>query len=264
MRYDPADDSRKSYDLAISSLRERLERSKVVIGDCTLYHEDCRFILPTLNRIDVVVTDPPYGINYQSNHNSSRHGKWARWVRNENLPGIIGDDAPLDPAQILGLNAKTVIFGGNYCADKLPASRCWIIWDKRDGISPNNQADCELAWTNLDKPSRIHRQMWSGLLRAGEENIAKAQKQHPHQKPVALMRMCIEYAGEGVVLDPFMGSGSTGVAAVRLGRPFIGIEIDRTYFDAACRRIEEAYRQPDMFIEAAAKPVQTALDLEAS
>lgn len=166
------------------------------------------------------------------------------------MPGIIGDDEPLEPEMILDLDVPTVIFGGNYCADRLPASRCWLVWDKRDGIGPNNQADCELAWTNLDQPSRIHRQMWSGLLRAGAENVARQPKQHPHQKPQALMETCIKMAGgEGPVLDPFMGSGSTGVACVKLGRAFVGVEIDPNYFDIACKRIEAAYAQPDMFVE---------------
>jgi site-specific DNA-methyltransferase (adenine-specific) len=232
----------------------------VTIGACTLYHGDCRDILPTLQGVGAIVTDPPYGINYRSNHNSSRRGEWAKWSRHENMPGIIGDDAPLDPAPLLAFDVPTVIFGGNYCADRLPPSRCWIVWDKRDGISPNNQADCELAWTNLNKPARLHRQMWSGLLRAGAENISKSSKEHPHQKPLALMEACISYAGGGTVLDPFMGSGTTGVACVKLGRPFIGIEIDKTYFDIACRRIEEAYAQPDMFVAAPErKPEQMSL-----
>lgn len=232
------------------------------IGPHTLYLGDCREILPTLGNLGAVVSDPPYGISYRSNHNSSRRGKWAKWVRSSNLPGIIGDDEPLDPALLLSLNVPLVLFGGNYCADRLPASRCWLIWDKRDGIGPNNQADCEMAWTNIDKPSRIYRHMWSGLLRAGEENIALSEKHHPHQKPVALMRWCLEYLPtyEGAILDPYMGSGSTGVAAARLGRPFVGIELEPKYFDIACKRISEAMRQPDLFIsEPKEKPVQ--LDL---
>lgn len=234
------------------------------IGNCTLYLGDCREIIPHLTGVDSIISDPPYGINYRSNHNSSRRGKWARWVRNENMPGIVGDDEPLNPQQLLELDVPTVIFGGNYCADQLPASRCWIIWDKRDGIKPNKQADCEMAWTNLDKPSRIHRQMWSGLLRAGEENIARQQKEHPHQKPVALMSFCVDYVGGDVVLDPYMGSGSTGVACVRRGKSFIGIEVDPTYFDAACRRIAEAYAQPDMLVEAVASaPAETGNLFEA-
>ena len=219
-----------------------------VIHGCTLYLGDCEDILPQITQANVVVTDPPYGIGYRSNHNSSRRGTWAKWVRHENLPGIMGDDAPLDPTPILALNLPTIIFGGNYCADRLPASRCWIVWDKRDGIGPNNQADCELAWTNLDKPSRIHRQMWSGLLRAGEENVSRGAKLHPHQKPVALMVTCIDYVGPGTVLDPYMGSASTAIAAIRRGRPFIGIEKDPSYFELACRRIDEAYQQRDLFL----------------
>lgn len=219
------------------------------IGDCELHLGDCREIIPRLVGVDAIVTDPPYGINYRSNHNSSRRGKWAKWVRYENMPGIIGDDAPLDPEALLSLDVPTIIFGGNYCADRLPAARGWIVWDKRDGIGPNNQADCELAWTNLDKPSRIHRQMWSGLLRAGDENVSRQPKHHPHQKPVALMQACIQYSGGRAILDPFMGSGSTGVACVKLGLRFFGIELDPTYFETACKRIEAAYAQPDMFVE---------------
>lgn len=257
--YDASDNSSKCYALAIETMREKLASfRREQIGDCTLYLGDCREILPLLPKVDAVVTDPPYGISYRSNHNSSRRGQWAKWVRYENMPGIVGDDAPLDPAAILALDVPTVLFGGNYCADRLPASRGWIIWDKRDGIGPNNQADCELAWTNLDKPSRIHRQMWSGLLRAGAENVALQPKHHPHQKPAALMKACILYAGGHTILDPFMGSGSTGVACVELGRKFIGIEIEPKYFDIACKRIGAAYAQPDMFVE----PVKKAEQLD--
>lgn len=226
-------------------------KRKEKIGNCTLYLGDCRDILPTLGEVDAVVTDPPYGISYRSNHNSSRRGQWSKWTRHENMPGIVGDEASLDPDTLLSLGVPTVIFGGNYCADRLPPTRCWLVWDKRDGIGPNNQADCELAWTNLDNVSRLYRHMWSGLLRAGEENVSKQSKQHPHQKPVALMRWCIAQLPDGcrTVMDPYMGSGSTGVAAARDGMGFIGIEIDEGYFDIACRRIEDAYRQADMFVE---------------
>lgn len=218
----------------------------------TLYCGDCREILPTLGKVDAVVTDPPYGISYRSNHNSSRRGLWAKWVRTENMPSIVGDDAPLDPQPLLDLGIPVVLFGGNYCADRLPPSRCWLIWDKRDGISSNNQADCEMAWTNIDKPSRLLRHMWSGLLRAGEENVALSEKVHPHQKPAAIMRACIQYIPDRpeTILDPFMGSGTTGVAAVKLGRKFIGIEIEPKYFDIACRRISDELARPDLFIEA--------------
>jgi site-specific DNA-methyltransferase (adenine-specific) len=259
--YDPSDNARKCYDVAIAAMRDKLASfRRERIKDCDLYLGDYREIIKLLPSVDAVVTDPPYGINYRSNHNSSRRGKWAKWVRYENMPGIAGDDEPLDPQALLDLDVPMVIFGGNYCADRLPAARGWIVWDKRDGIGPNNQADCELAWTNLDKPSRIHRQMWSGLLRAGAENVALQPKHHPHQKPVALMEACILYAEGLTVLDPFMGSGSTGVACVKLGRRFIGIEIEPKYFDIACKRIEQAYAQPDMFVEQPS-PAPKQLDL---
>lgn len=225
---------------------ERVER----IGDATLYLGDCLEILPTIGPVDAVVTDPPYGINYRSNHNSSRRGKWAKWIRHENMPGILGDDEPLDPRALLALEVPTVIFGGNYCADRLPPSRCWIIWDKRGDIGKNNQADCEMAWTNLDKPSRIFTHLWSGLIRQGEENIVFSPKLHPHQKPVALMARIIKYTGAGpIILDPYMGSGSTLVASVRLGLKGIGIELEERYFDITCHRLCDAYAQPRLPLE---------------
>lgn len=207
----------------------------------TIYHGDCREILQMLDEpVGLVLTDPPYGINYRSNHNSSRRGKFAKWIRYENHPGIIGDDSPLDPRFILSLEVPMVIWGGNYCADRLPPSRCWIVWDKSDGIGPNNQADCEMAWTNFDKPTRIFRHMWSGLLRAGEENVSKSPKLHPHQKPLALFRWGISYSDTtGTVLDPFMGSGTTLVAAKQLGRRAIGIEIEEKYCEIAAQRLSQ-------------------------
>lgn len=207
----------------------------------TIFHGDCYKITPILENIGMILTDPPYGINYRSNHNSSRRGKWAKWVRYDNLPGIIGDDKPIDPSLFLTFN-KVVLFGGNYIADKLPPSRCWIVWDKRDGISQNNQADCEMAWTNLDKPSRIFRHLWSGLLRAGEENISISEKLHPHQKPLALMRYIITYSGiskDSIILDPFCGSGSTLRAAKDLGFKCIGVEIEEKYCEISAHRCSQ-------------------------
>ncbi len=234
------------------------------IGDAVLYCGDCLEVLPTLSGFDAVVCDPPYGINYRSNHNSSRRGKWAQWVRTKNLPGILGDDEPLDPAAILALDVPTVIFGGNYCADMLPASRCWIIWDKRGDLGRNNQADCEMAWTNLNAPSRVCTHKWSGLIREGEENLSRGGvKLHPHQKPVALMRFIIDYlpAGCETIVDTHMGSASTGVACIDMGRRFIGIELDADYFDIACRRIDTAWAsRPRLFADKELEPVQLPLE----
>lgn len=210
-----------------------------------IYHGDSRELVGVLRAAEVglVLTDPPYGIGYRSKHNdrnSGKEGAWpAHWARERNFPGIVGDDKPFDPDPWLSFGA-CAFFGGNYCADRLPASRCWVVWNKRDGIGPNNQGDCELIWTNFDKVPRIYDHLWSGLLRAGEENVSRGRKLHPHQKPVALMRFLIEYSETtGVVLDPFMGSGSTLRAAKDVGRKGIGIEIEECYCEVAARRLSQ-------------------------
>jgi site-specific DNA-methyltransferase (adenine-specific) len=209
-------------------------------GGITIYHGDCREILPLPRAADLICTDPPYGINYRSNHNSSRRGKWAKWIRYENMPGIIGDDEPIDPLPLLESAPLVCIFGGNYIADRLPPSRCWIVWDKRDGIGPNNQADCEMAWTNFDRPSRIYRHLWSGLLRAGAENVALSDKLHPHQKPISLLTFIINYSGAtGTVLDPYCGSGSTLLESKNAGMRAIGIEIEEKYCEISAKRLAQ-------------------------
>ncbi len=258
MNYDPADNSRKCYEEGITALRERLEKSRVVIGDCTLYCEDAAFIIPTLAKVDAVVTDPPYGIGESAGKNASR-SKPMRGCELK-MPGktIVAkdyghdswDDKTVDDgllASIIALARWQIIFGGNYYA--LPPTSCWLVWDKLNGDS--DFADCELAWTNLPKAVRRIRFMWNGMLRR-ERDIAR---EHPTQKPVDVMKWCIEHLPADVrtILDPFAGSGTTGVAAVKLGKAFIGIERERKYFDVMCRRIEEAYRQPDFF----ASPPQT-------
>ena len=228
-------------------------------GSCSIYHGDFREILPAIDLSDagLLLADPPYGIGYRSNHNSSRRGKWAKWVRYENLPGIRGDDEPFDPAPLLALGIPLMaMFGANYFADELPPSRCWAVWDKRDGIGPNNQADCEMAWTNFDKPSRIYRHLWSGLLRAGEENVAKGEKLHPHQKPVALLRWLIAYSGApagSVVVDSHAGSGSTLRAAKDLGIRSVGVELVERYCEVAARRSHQEVLPLGMASDASAQ-----------
>src|SRR5690606_5982486 len=121
----------------------------------------------------------PYGIKYKSTHNSHRKGEWSKWVRDENFDSIHGDDKPFNPSEWLCF-PRIAMFGGNYFSSRLPDSKCWITWDKRDGIGANDFADCELVWTNFDRPSRVFRHVWSGLIRAGEENVSKQSKLHPH------------------------------------------------------------------------------------
>jgi site-specific DNA-methyltransferase (adenine-specific) len=223
---------------------------------------DCREVLPTLSEVDAVVTDPPYGQSYRA-PGPQRSGPGL------NAPGIC--TVPTSPRQIAaddqdwavpfaaGLPCDRIIWGAHKCAHLLPPGG-WLVWDKRDGIGTNSYGDGEAAWTNLDTPMRIFRHLSMGLivksgsLEAERQPGTSAQvgRIHPTQKPVALMEWCLSFIKNETVLDPFMGSGTTGVACARLGRRFIGVEIEPKYFDIACRRIEAAYRQHDLFI---AQPV---------
>lgn len=214
----------------------------------TLYFGDCLDILPSLHNIDAILTDPPYGMGLGKRSGGPRANHPEIRKAQDNYH-ITGDDEPFDPSPFLGF-PKIVMWGGNHYASRLPDARKWLVWDKRDGLTSNDQADCELAWTNLRGPERMHRQKWMGMVRSGVENPGIYQLEHPTQKPLALMEWCISHIGAAsVIADPFMGSGTTGVAAVNLGRQFIGIEIERKFFDIACRRISESLRQPDMFVQ---------------
>lgn len=220
-----------------------------IIGDCRLILGDCLEVMPMLGKVDAVVTDPPYGIGYV---HSGGGGKLAKSCSFGGVK-IEGDDKPFDPSPFLNFET-VVLFGANHFADKLPSSSNWLIWDKRDGICQNDQADCEIAWTNKKGPARIIRHLWNGMLKDSERGLSRV---HPTQKPIVVMEWVIKQVGSpDNILDPFMGSGTTGVACVKLGRKFIGIELDEKYFDIACRRREEAYKQPDLFIEQPVKHIQ--------
>lgn len=219
----------------------------VVIGNATLYLGDCLEILPTLPKVDAVITDPPYGVNERTNRGI--HGR-GFLVRANDYAQIHGDDAPFDPSPWLTFST-CILWGANNFASRLPDSRGWLVWDKRPNCKGDDNGDCELAFTNINRVIRKHSQLWKGCMREGEENLSRRLGEpmpHPTTKPVALMRWCIDQAGmPDTVLDPFMGSGTTGVACMNLGRKFIGIEIERKYFDIACERIENAQRQQRMF-----------------
>lgn len=211
---------------------------KETIGQAELYMGDCRELLAVV-KADAVITDPPYGIGVDramSKAGGTQHGVAAAAKRHYECKGW--DDCTPDEETIrllLAAAPKQIIFGGNYF--NLPPSRCWLVWDKRTN---GEFADCELAWTNLDKVVKRLEWMWNGMIRKDQET----RYDHPTQKPVGVMQWCIRQAGNpATIFDPFMGSGTTGVAAMNLGLQFIGCEIDQKYFDLACRRIEQAQMQ---------------------
>jgi site-specific DNA-methyltransferase (adenine-specific) len=225
------------------------------VAEYQLFNGDCLEVMPTLEAgsVDALISDPPYGMNLRTDYKDRKRGALA--VCNNFAP-IAGDDKPFDPAPFLGFPV-VVLFGANYYADRLPVSGAWLVWDKLDGLQSkrdigfNDNSDCELAWTNRGKAVRIIRHRWMGAMKASEHS---ARRVHPTQKPVAMMEAIIRYyTREGdLVLDPFMGSGTTGIACLNTGRRFIGIERDAGYFATAQERMAKA----------AASPRQEPLELE--
>ncbi|CAN5465566.1 hypothetical protein BH09PSE6_BH09PSE6_17870 [soil metagenome] len=207
------------------------------IGDATLYLGDCYDILPSIGAVDCVITDPPYGINEAAGKNKSRtKAAQARDYGNDDW-----DAQPPTQEQIGRVIAAApwvALFGGNYF--HVPPSSCWLVWDK---LNSGDFADCELCWTNWPKAVRRMQWRWNGMIRQGNE-----ERFHPTQKPLAVMGWVIDLCPKSdVILDPFMGSGTTGVAALQRGKKFIGIERDPTYFSVALSRMETAMRQPRLF-----------------
>jgi DNA modification methylase len=215
------------------------------IGNATLYLGDCRDILPTLPKVDAVITDPPYGINADKGAAGMRFGpkSKAKGFSSKSYDDLQWDREPPSTevfALMLGAGPSAVIWGANHFVSRIPfdASR-WLVWHKK-GADGSSFADCELAWTNIGGAVRYFRHDWIGF---GAINSGVA-REHPTQKPVPLMEWCLGFLPDaGLILDPFMGSGTTGVACANLGRSFIGIEREPKYFAIACRRIEDAQRQ---------------------
>jgi site-specific DNA-methyltransferase (adenine-specific)/modification methylase len=220
------------------------------IGDAVLHLGDCRDILPTLGPVDAVVTDPPYGIGWKPRV-THQDQPWRDVIDFDILAVIVG--------------RYNIVWGGQYFADRLPLAEGWLTWCKRPvggGLDFANDArsyaTTEMAWRDFGKSAfMVH--VWDGGMRAGHADNRTFC--HPSQKPIEVMAWCVGQlpADAEKVLDPFMGSGTTGVACANLGRKFIGVEREPTYFDIACRRIEEAYRQPRLFAEPEPKPVQQSL-----
>lgn len=226
---------------------------RVDLGDTvTLYLGDCLEVLPTLEAgsVDAVVTDPPYGINADGGTDGFgvRSGRryepgWDAQPPNKTVFDCMLRIAPL-----------VMIFGGNYFTDKLPVSGHWVVWDKTGEMKFKNPfSDCELIWTNKPKKT-VNKYI---VIQQGFVSEEK-DRFHPTQKPVKLLQhLILDYTQPGdTILDPFMGSGTTGVACVQTGRRFIGIEIDPTYFEIAVKRISNALKQPRLFDAPQPKPQQ--------
>ena len=230
-------------------------------GSVRLLLGDCLEILPTLEAgsIGAVVTDPPYGIKHVKG-TSGGLGIYANrnGVPKRNPDSIIGDDRPFDPAPWTAF-ASVFLWGADHYANKLPHGR-FLAWDKLDGKQPwDSFSDVEFAWHNRQGASRIIRYVWKGLCQGTGEDKGSI-RNHPTQKPVVVMRWSLEQAGTDpgdLVCDPYMGVATTGVACIRTERRFIGIEIERKYFDIAVERCKRELERFPLFEKT--KPKQLEL-----
>lgn len=238
-------------------------RRKAVIGNATLYCADSLELLRAgvFGKIGAIVSDPPYGIGYQHGGARNKTGV-GRTIGGRHLPSkvdrIVGDDAPFDPTiwiesaprsdekKYSGYGrARILLWGADNFMQHLPSGGTMLAWDKHVGRGPNDSfADCEWAWCGVDAKREVFRHLWKGAVtrKTGEDSMGgHFRRHHVSQKPVELMRWCIDkvrpLAGLPV-LDPYMGSGTTGVAAMTFGLPFIGCEIDPDHFDIAVKRLQ--------------------------
>jgi DNA modification methylase len=210
-------------------------------GQCVIYHGDCVAVMDRIwagfrtgtAAFDLLLTDPPYGIGEARGKNASR----TNIAVAKDYGVSAWDDEPAHSGIALArsISRWQVIFGGNYY--DLPPSSCWLVWDKENGA--NDFADCELAWTNLKKAVRKITYRWNGMLQ--QPGVPREHREHPTQKPEAVMRWALGHAPESAVtvLDPFMGSGTTLVAAKRLGKRAVGIEREERYCEIAARRLQQ-------------------------
>lgn len=220
---------------------------EVTIGPCRLILADCRDVLPTLSGVDAVVTDPPYGIG-------AGRMSFGAWRTSRMEKGDWDSETP-DLSAIVEMKVPAVIWGGNYFS--LPPSRRWLMWDKGAGFRNRDFAECEMAWCSEDGNSKV---LNRDPLACGDYR----DKRHPTQKPVAVMEWSLSHVRGDMVIDPFMGSGTTGVACIRTCRQFIGVEREPKYFDIACSRIRRAWQDKCSEIKWDEPPKLTQRDLLAS
>lgn len=195
---------------------------------CTIYHGDCLEILPQLDRVDLVLTDPPYGIGWNCDYSGwIKHGPNAQGGDSRrSYPNVYGDDKPFDPTFLLGF-PKVIVWGATCFLQHLPSGSL-LVWHKRHSTF---LAQAEAAWMNSGYGVYVF-----------EEPVEcmQAERVHPTQKPLNLMKWCIDKSSaSGCILDPFMGSGTTLRAAKDLGRKAIGIEIEEKYCEIAVKRLAQ-------------------------
>jgi len=228
---------------------------KEVIGDCTLYLGDCLAVMPALGKVDACLTDPPYGMNWTGKVTRGKNGTGRAGKTRSYNTKIINDAKPFDPSWLLSIGKTQIIFGFNHYPDKLVKGSA-LVWVKRyDGGFGSFLSDAEIAYLSTGHGVYCFRDLSK---QADSKNIV-----HPTQKPVPLMEWCIGHLPDTAetILDPFMGSGTTLVACAKLGRKGIGIELDPDYFEIACKRVQAAYDQPDLFVAPPTPPTQEGMDL---
>jgi len=201
-----------------------------------LFQGDCLEIMKDIpdKSIDLILTDPPYGIGI-ANKECVGGGSWRGKTKKFDIKEW--DNNKINKNyfdEIFRISKNQIVFGGNYYSDWFSSSSCWLVWYKRDGLPTRTFADCELAWTSFNEPSRVFNFKQDGFIRDAKEKYT-----HPTQKPIALMEWCLNKYSKfnDLVLDCFMGSGTTGVASLKLNRRFIGVELDEKYFGIAKERI---------------------------
>lgn len=205
----------------------------------TIIQGDCLEVMKGFkdNEFDLVITDPPYGIGIAKAGKvggGSVRGKTKKF-KPSSWDEFTPSQAYFD--EIRRVSTNQIIFGGNYFANKLSNSRCWLVWFKRDGLPTRTFADAELAWTSFDSNTRVFSLRWDGFIRDSKNDRFN----HPTQKPTELLKWCIaQFKLEGqTILDPFMGTGSTLIAAQEMGCDCTGIEINQEYIDIASNRTKQ-------------------------
>lgn len=214
-------------------------------GLITLFHGDWLDVYksnalgPNFNPNWSVVTDPPYGKNEQTMRGKRGRGKATASL---DFVPVHGDTEKFNPEPWIRFK-DVILWGANWYADWLPISSSWLVWDKREGIASDDNADCELAWSNIGGPARLFRHYWKGMIKASEKRETRV---HPTQKPVALMQWCISLLKDPIlILDPYAGGGSTLIAAKKMGIKAIGIEIEEQYCRTIVHRLGGVVNEPD-------------------